>query len=256
MKNYLLTLFIFSIFKTQGQEKKIPYVTYGLGVGINSSVFRMPDNTSYLEFCNNYTSKLGYNLSLRVRAKLFPRVYVESGLSYFVKNSEAKEYELVTERSDYIFKDNQLYSFTGRLSRKSDIIQQSFQIPIQLNIAILDREKYSLEIFGGVFKDFGIKMRNNVDIKTEITPKLADNTLNELMLTKFVEVSKGRNTPTFTLYRNIETNPDGIGFQYGVAAHFQKFGLEISANRPEDTLGAGTIYRAHSISINIQYFLK
>ena len=55
-----------------GQEKKIPFVTYGFGVGLNSSVFNMPNNASYLEFCNNYTSKLGYNLSLKVRAKLSP----------------------------------------------------------------------------------------------------------------------------------------------------------------------------------------
>jgi hypothetical protein len=256
MKNYILTLILFSVFKTQGQVKKIPYVTYGLGVGINSSSFFMPNNASYLEFCNNYTSQLGYNLSLRVRAKLFPRVYVESGLSYFVKNSTANEYEFVIERGDYIFKDNQLYGFTGRLSRKSDVTQQSFQIPIQLNVAILEREKYSIEIFGGVFKDLGIKIKNIVDIKTEIAPKLAYNILNELMLTKFIEVSKGRNTPTYSLFRNVESDPDGIGFQYGVAAHFQRFGVEISINRPEDTFGQGSIYRVNSISMNIQYFLK
>ena len=120
----------------------------------------------------------------------------------------------------------------------------------------MERKKYSVEVFGGVFKDFGIKINNRTDIKTEITPKLADNILNELMLTKFIEVSKGRNTPTYSLFRNVESDPDGIGFQYGVAAYFQKFGVEISMNRPENTFAQSSIYRINSISMNVQYFLK
>jgi hypothetical protein len=85
---------------------------------------------------------------------------------------------------------------------------------------------------------------------------LAENALNELMFTKFIEVSKGRNTSTYSLFRNVESDLDGIGFQYGVAAHFQKFGVEISLNRPENTFALSSIYRVNSISLNLQYFLK
>ncbi len=252
----ILLLTIIPMFAMFGQEKKNPNIIYGFGVGLNSSIFSMPDNSQNLEYGKNYERRLGYNLSLRVRAALSNKIHVESGLTYLVKKSAMIGYEFISEKDEYIFVDNQFYGFKGKLSRKSDVIQNSFQIPIQLNIALLAREKYSIEVFGGVFKDFAIKINNSTDIITEVNPKNANNVLNDLMVAKFIETSSGFLSKTYSLFRKLKSDTAGIGFQYGVAAHFQKFGMEVSINRPEDTFSSSAIYQMNAVCINFQYFLK
>lgn len=252
---FIIVMLILSLSKTVGQGKKIPNITYGLSMGVNSSNFNV-SNAKYLEYGKEYSRGLGYSLAFRFRAELIPNFFIESGLSYVTKNVVMDDYEFIAKRNDYLFENNQLYSFEGTHYRKSDLNHRSIQIPIQLNIAILSRKNYSIEVFGGIFREFVLKLNNNIDIKSEIIPKLGTSTLDNLALTRFLEQSKSPLSSINSLFRHAESDVDGTGFQYGIAAHFKKFGIEIASFRPENTFGQSAIYQMNSVAVNFQYFIK
>ncbi|MFD2522408.1 outer membrane beta-barrel protein [Emticicia soli] len=236
----------------QEKKRKVLFGVYG---GANLSKITPPEKPSnFMPFGKSYKRSVSYNFGAYVNAYIAKKIYLEAGINVLsrVSNTSFRRFSS-TNFTTYIdgVKD---YNLLHDIKYNHELID--IQIPLSLHVDIIQRPKWKVNIYGGVFWENEVKHNVNIEsIKYWDTPPTQ-----RVLDDAAVYFKQRYSYPIIEKYTSNDYTFDksNVGGVIGAGISYKKVGLDINYNASEKIYRGYGIYhyKIPSIVFNLRYTIN
>jgi hypothetical protein len=241
---YILAVLLANLhFQTLFAQEKQPRIFYSVYVGANLSQFKPLELSKSPIFGNIYHWSGAYNFGANIDFALSNIFYVESGLNFISKRSNAAT-KVVAEQNITSYKIP-VTTYTKTHFAKSNYNSFAFQIPLSLHINIYQKDGFKANVFGGILWENMIYSKNHTLFTNNWTPKVPPTDV-------LAEVQNIFSDATYELKNDPTFRKSNVGMLAGIGGSINKLGIDIGVNSPDRVIGS-VQYRIPSVYCNLRY---